>query len=632
MSGSTKPNNDQASNEAGNAPPWLSATLEDVEAVEFEAPLVGVVTADCREISDLYSAASTLLEGSTDLVEGSSRRVFTMLCAVTGMHFKPDDRNEPFGPMKTFADGRRSAIASDFRSHVDLIADLAGRAKNPVLRARLSDLCWILERKRGNLALAAISAYTEIVERTDRKELKLRFAKEGGALEPDMRDYLQRSLQIGRAVGWEKTEILACKELVKRLQKQAADKFALVPVYWFYELDLDFAISEPAGIGEAVDALLAQLKGAAESHLVVDLWRLAARAYHAAKREADKYRCLAEAAEQLVAETGSQQGSAILAAHTLSSAIAQLHGVPDKKERRLELRHKLIDIQARVPEEMTTLSQEFEVREMAEGIQTAIGKGDIVDALFVFAGLATSPDPKKLAFDAAESIRAHPLASLFGSSHLDREGKVIHRSKGGGLGDHEDDSAITRQVAQSEQIRRNLVAFGAIEAARHAIMDRYYISDDVLLELVKSSPFVPADLTATFARGFARFFQGDLVSATYILTPLLEGSLRYILKINGHDVTTFDDATQTQQDRTISKLFEQMRMELDGVLTPAISSDIERLFLNKPGPHLRHALVHGLLHDGDPYGADSIYGCWLIFRLCLLPLYPQYKENRSRAT
>ena len=54
----------------------------------------------------------------------------------------------------------------------------------------------------------------------------------------------------------------------------------------------------------------------------------------------------------------------------------------------------------------------------------------------------------------------------------------------------------------------------------------------------------------------------------------------------------------------------------------AITADIESVFLTKLGPHLRHALAHGLLHDGDPYGADAIYACLLIFRLCLLPLYP----------
>jgi len=37
---------------------------------------------------------------------------------------------------------------------------------------------------------------------------------------------------------------------------------------------------------------------------------------------------------------------------------------------------------------------------------------------------------------------------------------------------------------------------------------------------------VPNDLVQSFARGFTRFFQSDFTSALYILTPLLENSLR----------------------------------------------------------------------------------------------------------
>jgi hypothetical protein len=164
-----------------------------------------------------------------------------------------------------------------------------------------------------------------------------------------------------------------------------------------------------------------------------------------------------------------------------------------------------------------------------------------------------------------------------------------------------------------------------IDTARRIITTQHYLSDDVFAELLYYSAFVPQDLLQTFARGFTRFFQGDLTSALYILTPLLENSLRHILKGHGHDVTIFDDATQTQEDRTISSLFEQMRTELDAILTRPVMDDIERVFLAKPGPHIRHAVAHGLLFDGSPYGADAIYGCWLIFRLCLFPLFP-YRE------
>jgi len=537
------------------------------------------------------------------------------------MHFKPQQRNEPFGPMVVFADGRRSAIPSDFRGHVDLLAAMAERATNPVLRARLSDVCWLLDQKRGKLALAALVAYTDIVQKTADGELKYRFATEGGALQHEARDYLRRALQIGRAIGWDKPETIAARNLVKGLTEQALANGALVPIHWFSELDLEYGVSNPAEVGASLDRVLAAVPGGSDSHNAIDLWRLAARAYHLAKRDDDKNRCLAEAAETLIAEAEANQGSAMLASHLLGTAIAQLHGIPAKKDRRAALRHKLIDIQARVPEEMSVFSQELDLREIAEKVQAAVSGVSLLDKLFVFVALASSPDPKKLADEAREAIRKHPFSSLFGASHHDDEGKVIHRTRGGGFGDGEDESAVCEQIAQAEGIRRKLVASGQIEAARQTILQQHFISDDIFASLLQYSPFVPSDLVNTFARAFTRFFQGDFVSATYILTPLLENSLRYVLKSNGHDVTIFDDATQTQEDRTISSLFEQLRTELDAAITANITTDIERVFLVKPGPYLRHSVAHGLLHDGDPYSADAIYACWLIFRLCMLPLF-----------
>lgn len=616
----------EGGDESVQVPPWLHATAADLRDLDFEAPINGSTTADTGELSAQFQAALQPADKTNQPPDTPATRVFTMLSAVTGMRFKPEERHEPFGPMITFADGRRSAMPSDFRgTHVDLLAEMAKQAKNSALRARLADVCWLLDRRRGGLGSLAVAAYVETVQKADRGELKFRFEKEGGALQHDARDYLRRALQIGQAIGWDKAETIAAREVVISLRERASEIRAPVPVLWFGALDLDFGVSDPGLVAAAIDDVLGALPADTSSHAVVELWRLAARAYHLAKMDDDKYRCQSEAAERLVSDADAavaRQGSAILASHTLSAAIAQLHGIPGKKDLRLTLRHRLIDIQARIPEEMSVLSQELDLREIADKVEKVVGRVGLIDKLFILASLAPSPGPEELVKNAVEAIRNHPLSSLFGTAHLDHEGKVIHRTQGGGFGDGTHDSAVRQQIAQSETIRRQIVAFGQIEAARQTIANHHFLSEDVFSSLLQHSPFVPPDLLATFCRGFLRFFQGDFVSAAYILTPLLENSLRYVLRSSGHDVTIFDDATQTQEDRTISSLFEQMRNELDEVFTKAITADIENVFLNKPGPYLRHSLAHGLFHDGTPYGADAIYGCWLIFRLCLLPLFP----------
>jgi hypothetical protein len=618
-------NNDakpQTSAPAETLPPvWLRATLADLADLEFESPIADSKSADSQELGDLFRKAA----GETD--DTPAARVFRMLSAVTGMLFRPKDRSEPFGAMVVFPDGRRSPVAGDFRGPpVEVLAAIARRATNPALRARLSDLCWFIERKRVDLGTAAVAAYVDILRKVDSGALAFRFDDGKGVLKHDARGLLRRALQIGRAVGWDKPEAVAARTQATELRVRAIRNSVAIPAFWFSELDLDFGISDPAVIGKDIEDLIAALPAETDAHSIVELWRLGARAYHLAKKPDDQHRCQSAAADQFVL-MADRQPVAMMTSSMLANAISELHGVPGKKDRRKELRHRLVDAQAGIGEEMAGFSIPFNLEDMAQQIEQGVKRQPTLrDKLFVFAALEDSPEPAELTETASQSIREHPLASLFGTSHHDSEGKVVHRTEGAGFGDEADDSAIQHQIAQDERIRRQIAASGKIETARQVIGTDHFLSDDIFARILTHSAFVPGDLVRTFSRGFLRFFQGDFVSALYILTPLLENSLRYVLKSHGHDVTIFDDSTQTQQDRTISSLFEQMRNELDAIFGTAITTDIERVFLKKPGPYLRHALSHGLLHDGDPYGPDAVYACWLLFRLCLIPLFP-YREQ-----
>jgi hypothetical protein len=614
--------------EASIPPPlWLRASLSDLAGFDFEAPIADAKAADSRDLSDLYRAAVGTADSNGALPDTPASRGFSMLSAVTGMLLRSQLKNEPFGAMAVFADGRRSSVLSDFRgAPVEVLAAMAERTNHPTLRARLADVCWVLERKRSQLAGLAVGAYGAIVRKVIAGELHFHSGDDvKDALSFEVRDMLRRALHIGRSIGWDKEETLATRALVVDLRKRGPAQGLPMLAYRFCELDLDFNVSSPAEIGKDLEEVIAALPPDTDAHNIVDLWRLAARAYHAARKDDDQHRCQTRAAEQLVA-TAEKQPMAIMASSLLSDAIAELHGVPGQKDRRRALRHRLIDVQAGITEEMSPFFHPLNLEEIAQQAEQAMNRPNLLDKLFVFAALDRSPDPAVLREKAIQSIREHPLSSVFDVSHHDAEGKVVHRSAGAGFGDGADESAIQNSITQDERIRRQISAQGSLEAARQALIRERYLSDDAMVWLLSRSPFIPNDLVRTFGRGFTCFFQGDFVSALYILTPLLENSLRHVLRATGHDVTVFDDATQTQEDRTISSLFEQMRTELDAVFGAAITTDIANVFLKRPGPHLRHALAHGLLNDGAPYGPDAIYGCWLIFHLCLLPLF----EYRTR--
>ncbi|MBP1859783.1 DUF4209 domain-containing protein [Rhizobium herbae] len=608
-----------------NLPFWLTATLDDIQAVAFETPIGDCDSSDCGVLSTEFSKATDACKQRNDPASEPDARVFAMLQAVTNFHFRPTDRNAPFGPMMIMGD-RRSAMPEDFRGDpIAVLSYAAANSKNPVLRARLADVCWLLERKRFQLGRIAISAYLDVLKGLAEGELKERFGRDEPLLGLAARDVLRRALSIARPIGWESEEAVAARTLLVDIRTLAATQGNPVPAHWFFEMDLDFGISDASTIAGAIEAYL--LSGLVEpgSHIIVELWRLAARAFHSAKDEQGKYRCATAAAEALVDEA-LKHSSAMLGSHWLSEAISEYHGIPGKKDRRTELRHKLIDVQSGIADEMSSFSQPMDLSEIAAEVEQQLDGLDLLDALMIFADLEQSPTPEKLSEDARRSISEHPLAALMGASFHDEDGKVIHKSPGGGFGDGDNLGAVRTAIAQQESIRRSIHAAGQVLVARRYIVERFYVGEDTFHALLRHSPFVPHDVLATYSRGFARFFAGDNLTALYILTPVLENSLKHILKLNGHDVSTFDDARQVQEDRTISALFDQMRPELEQSFGDALIADIDNVFLSKPGPSLRHGVAHGFLNDSSPFGTDAIYAIWLIFRLCCVPIFPQREQ------
>ena len=133
--------------------------------------------------------------------------------------------------------------------------------------------------------------------------------------------------------------------------------------------------------------------------------------------EDDRNRCRSAASEQMVS-MAENQPLAMTASSLLSDAIAELHGVPGQKERRKELRHRLIDVQAGILDEMSSSWHPLDLTETVEQTREKFSRASLHDKLFLFAALEASPHPKQLADEAAETIRNYPLSSLFGSSSV----------------------------------------------------------------------------------------------------------------------------------------------------------------------------------------------------------------------
>ena len=590
-------------------------TAEDFTVVGLEAPIAASRKVYVRCHGALYSQAHENSERSGDVRAANAYR---LLAAVTQMHFKPNDQAEPYGPMFVM-DGRRSVIPSDFRgAQSEVFAAVAPGVVNPGLRALLADIAWLNDRKQAAMGHLAISAFCSAIQAVIEGKGELYF-ENAKATSRNGTDLLRRACQIAHATGWKEPEAGTLKSLIASLSERAFEETDARSFLRIGDLNADYRITDPKTMAERTE-ILAQSEGL-DPDTERSLWELAARSHRQCGCDADSNRCLKCAAECYVRLADGATG--MVASSCLMDAIKAMRNIPGTKTRRIELEHKLREVQATILDEMTTVSTEIDISEVIDHARKVVGDMTLAQALLAFAKLARSPAPEKLREEALAQCEKNPLSSIFSTSIFDDEGKLVARSPALVDGD-ENDAALRHVIMRNESFRRQ-VAVVAIDRARPVIMAEHPLEARDLLPLAEYSPFVPPGYGDIFALGFARLFGGDYISALHILVPQLENSLRYVLKQAAIDTSSMQ-SDMTQENRTLSVMLGKDRAALEKIFGTAITFEIENLFDFDGGPSLRHQLAHGLISAAACDSHDAIYACWFIFRLCCLPLFRHWEQ------
>ena len=388
------------------------------------------------------------------------------------------------------------------------------------------------------------------------------------------------------------------------------------------ELGLLFRIDDAATIAANAETLAAS--SGLDPHWSRDLWHLAARAHRNTGNDQERDRCLVCAAECLVTLADAAGGTGMVAAGSLMNTIQALRRLPNTRARREQLETRLRVAQSAITHEMGVISTEIDLTNLVEHARRSAAGVGLPRALAEFVNLTTSPDPEALRDEVKQQAERTPLSSMMAISVVDEDGKVVASSPGLFGDQRDDDLALHHLIARNEGFRWQCDVSGLIEPARQLMQSEHPLDQDDFRTIVEISPFVPGDRVELFAVGFVRFFGGDFVSALHVLVPQLENSLRHVLKQAGVEPSAIQ-SDMTQENRTLSVMLTRDREALEAVFGAAIVYEIENLFDFRGGPSIRHQLAHGLVSGGECYGTDSIYACWLMFRLCCLPLFPHWQ-------
>ncbi|GAD09839.1 hypothetical protein GFGA_1c0914 [Gluconobacter frateurii NBRC 103465] len=544
-----------------------------------------------------------------------------ILSEIFTIHLSPQD---PSGPWKPAWDSeeKRTSIASDYcGAQNDIFAEIIPQINFPPLRARLSDICWYNDKSKYQMADVAIHSYCEIIEGRISGKYKSQFFEQIDFF-MDTETWLMRAIDIAKKSKGRKNIPQNIKDTFNRLYTKAQKENLYVLYCKIAELGLANSLIDASKLASEAEAFVEVHKDA-PPHAIKPIWYVAANAYERIGDLAAKRRCL----EGSVGETlrmREQVSGASAKAFWTRRAIGELRFIGNLQDRVAELRRELTDFEDASLDEVTPFSIPMDLTKMKAGTVKIFENLTLPEIFINLSCLSNSPTINSL----RENFEKHRtgLSSLFGTTYSDREGKTIAVTQPPpSTGDIEDD-ALKDYSRLFMEIHRRCVVQGMIEPARESISFRFSLEHRHFLPITRLSLFVPQGYEYIFALGFARLWQGDFASASYLLIPQLENSLRHVLK-NSSIISSKISPNLLQEDRSLSGLLESLREHLEEIFTKDIIYEIDLLFNHKIGPALRHAMAHGKISSGDAYSDDCVYACWFIYRLTCLPLISVWKSH-----
>jgi hypothetical protein len=601
-------------------------TLADFAAVDFEAPIRQLRIIDPRRLREVFAEAMAEADAQHD---EAGLKVFSLLEAVTGIFLRPDDKANVWGPMGATA-AWTTAVPSNFSGEQsEVLAVVSERVVNPGLRGRLADIAWSNHRRLGAVGVRAAQAYAAGVEGLLAGEFEPWMAKTELMLAEAGRD-LHRMLQIVNGTSKKGKRPDWALQAFEKVYRRAQADLAPVPFVKAAELALHYDLLPEAQIAADAERLAGDVPPETYPEATKKLWVLAAR-LHEKHGDADaRRRCLIEAVEKTLAMRQFVAGSAAAEASWVMDALQELRHVQGVEAQEVELEAELRRLQKASLSEMGQIPIDLGVEGDREATISFFQEVELAEGLKQFALLSQSPDPAALRAAALQGMETMPLMAIMPVSHIDDEGRTATKTPGAPISGEPDDAWFANMIQHAESFRRMRDVAGLIDPARTLLHGRFGIEEKHLAPIVAYSPFVPPSQKPLVILGFARFFQGDFMSAAHLLIPQIEPCLRHVLKATGHDpAKRRDDATE--EDLSISGLFSRLSAELGQILTPALSAEIDRVFNRRPGPALRHEFAHGQISAGACFHPDVYYGMWLMFRVCCLFILRRWDPDVVRA-
>lgn len=547
------------------------------------------------------------------------------------MMLNPESRNAPFQPFAVM-NGRRTAIPEDFvQSDVELLGQLAEEVDEPVLKARLADLSWLLKKpKVPKDAALAIDAYSK--SPLDEEHWFV-----------DGRNQWARAIVLAKSLkDWNRLEgIEKALETVFNSAVISNGTFALQIARLL--LDQGLVRTKSAAIADALSS------AALREEDTKDFWR--ARDYYASasswfERAGNKAGAIAmtvQVAECWIKEAQTRVSGAspsyTLAASFYENAIQTYRTVP-RTER------NVYNVDARLDELYRLLSEAgqkslgelgevstppIDISELVKAAKDSVRGKTTPEALMAFSKLYGGASANRLRDTSIALLREYPLSALFAATHISKDGRVIAKHLGTGFGSDESEDAeqaIWAKTVEGYTREISLVVQAQIMPAYETLLQEHRLTEYDFLSMLERSPIVPTGRERLFAKGLFAGFDGDFASAIHLLVPQVENMVRAHLKAVGVKTTNIDKYG-IENENSLSTLINLP--EVPKIFGEDLAFELTALFCDAFGTNMRNQIAHGLLDYGECQSAQAVYVWWFVLRLTFVTFWNSMHSPQPEA-
>lgn len=532
---------------------------------------------------------------------------WTLLAQIFDFLFRAENVNEPFSPMIVMGE-QRSMIPTDLsEAELDELQASLKAVDDPEYRARVGDVLWLC-RRDAKAARIAVEAYVAAGERVEDPEYW-----------PSSMERYERGLRLARQI--EPKGDLP-KKVLSHLERRVLHYDGSDPLYFsckMLELLVEFRFGDFTRLAEIAGRLAIKSRADRDYRRARSHFEVQAKLLRLANDSASAEAVRVTAAETFVEEAEAREaaGSAMAAHAFWQGAVRAFRDRPSLRSRIPELQKRLASAGKQTLSEMKPVSHEIDIRELIEQTEREFQGLQLDDALLNLATFNPLIDPAKLRSQILESIKQHPLQSLFAASIYDEAGrKIAVRPALDSADEKEQEGAIEGFMDERARLHRGLAISGMIAPALRVILSEHDVGETDIERIIADSAFIPEGRLPLFVRAIMEGLRWDFCAAIHFFVPQIENGLRHILEQCG-EVPRHIDANGVEEvwgvERTLGHPILREK------LGDSFIFELQSLLAGRLGPNIRNSLAHGLLSPGAMNGESAFYLWWVSLRLTLMP-------------